>query len=141
MRIVTTTTTKALGKLRVIESEGPRANEMVPLYRGMRGTQVPPSFYLNGRGGTELAPMSSTSSLKVAMEYAASEQALTPPYISSYIPLQALPLCLLTENIHVDPLTTPYNPLHPLAPPLHLHTSSRRRCSCASWPRTPLTPP
>lgn len=66
----------ALDKLRVIESEGPRANDMLPLYRGLAGRQVPDSFLQGGRGGTELAPMSSTTSLKVAMQYAASEKAL-----------------------------------------------------------------
>jgi len=33
-------------------------------------------FMQEGKGGTELAPMSTTSSLKIAMQYSASEQAL-----------------------------------------------------------------
>ena len=45
----------ALDKLRVIESQGPRANKMLHLYRGMAGRQVPGDFLQ--RGGTELAPM------------------------------------------------------------------------------------
>ena len=69
----------------------------VTLYRGMRGmkacvrlvrqhialslsaqplpcaAQVQDNFLQQGRGGTELAPMSTTRSLKVAMQYAASE--------------------------------------------------------------------
>ena len=44
------------------------------LYRGMSGMTIPQEFVKDG--GTELAPMSTTSSLKIAMQYAASERAL-----------------------------------------------------------------
>ena len=64
----------ALGKLRVIEAKSARTSETMDLYRGMAGTQIQPEFL--EKGGTELAPMSSTSSLKVAMQYSASEKAL-----------------------------------------------------------------
>ena len=49
---------------------------MVELYRGMRDVSVQEGFLEGGRGGTELAPMSTTSSLKVAMQYAASENSV-----------------------------------------------------------------
>ena len=64
----------ALSKLRIIEAESSRKNEMVYLYRGMAGLQIQPEFL--SEGGTELAPMSTTASLKVAMQYSASEKAL-----------------------------------------------------------------
>ena len=64
----------ALSKLRKIEAQSARKNELVVLYRGMKGLQIQPEFL--SEGGTELAPMSTTSSLKVAMQYSASEKAL-----------------------------------------------------------------
>ena len=64
----------ALSKLRKIEAQSARKNELVVLYRGMKGLQIQPEFL--SEGGTELAPMSTTASLKVAMQYSASEKAL-----------------------------------------------------------------
>ena len=64
----------ALSKLRIIEAESSRKNEMVHLYRGMAGLQIQPEFL--SEGGTELAPMSTTASLKIAVQYSASEKAL-----------------------------------------------------------------
>ena len=49
---------------------------MIVLYRGMKDMKVENNFLQQGKGGTELAPMSTTSSLKVAMEYSASENSL-----------------------------------------------------------------
>ena len=40
----------------------------------MAGVRIQPEFLMEG--GTELAPMSTTSSLKIAMEYSAGEKAL-----------------------------------------------------------------
>ena len=42
----------------------------------MKGMRVQDNFLQQGRGGTELAPMSTTSDLQVAMEYSASENSL-----------------------------------------------------------------
>ena len=67
---------EALGKLRVNAANSDRANTMVELFRGMRDVQVQSGFLEGGRGGTELAPMSTTSSLKVAMQYASSENSV-----------------------------------------------------------------
>ena len=64
----------ALSKLRQIEAKSARATQVVYLYRGMAGVRIQPEFL--AKGGTELAPMSTTSSLKVAMEYSAGEKAL-----------------------------------------------------------------
>ena len=64
----------ALTKLRQIEAKSARATQVVYLYRGMAGVRIQPEFL--AKGGTELAPMSTTSSLKIAMEYSAGEKAL-----------------------------------------------------------------
>ena len=53
-----------------------QANSSVTLYRGMKHMQVQDNFLQRGKGGTELAPMSTTSDLTVAMMYAASENSL-----------------------------------------------------------------
>jgi hypothetical protein len=44
------------------------------LYRGMKNVTMPEAFMQ--KGGTELAPMSTTSNLKIAMQYSASPQAV-----------------------------------------------------------------
>ena len=58
----------AVGKLRAVGAEGPGSNEAMDLYRGMRGVDAAEEFL--ERGGTELAPMSTTSSVAVAIHYA-----------------------------------------------------------------------
>jgi len=63
---------KGLKKLRAIEADGERSTKELHLYRGMKGLKVPSSFL--AKGGTELAPMSTTTSLKVAMTYSASAE-------------------------------------------------------------------
>jgi hypothetical protein len=67
---------EALGKLRAVAADSQQANTEVSLYRGMAGMRVQENFLHQGKGGTELAPMSTTSSLKVALQYSASENAL-----------------------------------------------------------------
>jgi hypothetical protein len=64
-----------LKKLRVVELQGgSAANRTVDLYRGMAGMTLDAAFLTEG--GTELAPMSTTASLEVAMKYSASASAL-----------------------------------------------------------------
>ena len=63
----------ALGKLRAVEADqnsGETAMRRVYLYRGMKDVTAPADFM--AQGGTELAPMSTTSDLSVAMRYSAS---------------------------------------------------------------------
>ena len=79
-------TKEALGKLRALDApdakeadskkpiDAKKQNNELTLYRGMKGMKVPDEFM--SKGGTELAPMSTTSSIKIAMEYAASERSL-----------------------------------------------------------------
>ena len=65
---------EGLGKLRVVAGESDEAHKEVTLYRGMQGVTVQDAFLREG--GTELAPMSTTRSLKVAMQYGASENSV-----------------------------------------------------------------
>ena len=65
---------KAVGKLRAIGAFGPQASTAIDLYRGLKDVSVNDQFL--ARGGTELAPMSTTTDLAVAVQYAASPASL-----------------------------------------------------------------
>jgi hypothetical protein len=65
---------KAVMQLRKVEGNETTAHDSVDLYRGIAGRSIPPEFL--AKGGTELAPMSTTRSLKVALQYAASDHAV-----------------------------------------------------------------
>ena len=54
---------QGIGKLRAVEAELPTAYSEIDLYRGMKGVSVPEQFLETG--GSELAPMSTTSNLEV----------------------------------------------------------------------------
>ena len=53
----------AVQQLRRVEGNEATAHDSVDLYRGLAGRCVPPEFL--AKGGTELAPMSTTRILKV----------------------------------------------------------------------------
>ena len=61
-------------RLRAVGAQASGAVAQEDLWRGMRNAEIPDEFLQ--LGGTELAPMSTTTSLKVAMEYCASKNAL-----------------------------------------------------------------
>ena len=63
---------KALKKLRKFDAHSTSSF----LYRGLKNTTPVQDLLDGGGGGTELAVMSTTSSLKVAMQYAASQKPL-----------------------------------------------------------------
>ena len=65
--------TAAIGKLRAVGANDD-ATTKLDLWRGMRDVTVPDSFMQHG--GTELAPMSTTTSMEMALQYALSERAL-----------------------------------------------------------------
>jgi len=65
---------KAVLQLRKVEGNASTAHDSVDLYRGLAGRSISSEFL--ARGGTELAPMSTTRNLKVALQYAASEHAV-----------------------------------------------------------------
>ena len=65
---------KAVLQLRKVEGNEATAHDSVDLYRGLAGRSIPPEFL--AKGGTELAPLSTTRNLMVALQYAASEHAV-----------------------------------------------------------------
>jgi len=70
---------EAIGKLRAVgaleDKEGSsQTNTLLDLWRGMRNTEVTEEFMQHG--GTELAPMSTTSDLEVAVQYSSAAQSL-----------------------------------------------------------------
>ena len=62
----------AVLKLRAVGAAGDDANDTVELYRGMRNVDLPDEFVR--KGGTELAPMSTTADINIALSYSASAQ-------------------------------------------------------------------
>jgi len=66
--------TAAIGKLRVIGAEHKDARKQLDLWRGMRDVTLPDAFLQ--QGGTELAPMSSTANLALAVQYSLSQESL-----------------------------------------------------------------
>ena len=64
--------TAAIGKLRVLGANKSDARSALDLWRGLKDVTVPDSFMQ--LGGTELAPMSTTASLAVALQYSAQQQ-------------------------------------------------------------------
>ena len=62
----------AVLKLRAVGAAGDDANETLELYRGMRNVDLPDEFARTG--GTELAPMSTTADINIALSYSASAQ-------------------------------------------------------------------
>ena len=65
---------EAIKMLRVVEGQQPTCDDAVDLYRGMKGVRVPERFV--EKGGTELAPMSTTLDLSTALEYSDSGSAV-----------------------------------------------------------------
>ena len=63
---------KGVSKLKAVGASGEEANMAVELYRGIRNRELPKDFLQ--RGGSELAPMSTTSDIGVALSYSASSQ-------------------------------------------------------------------
>ncbi|CAK0834134.1 unnamed protein product [Prorocentrum cordatum] len=55
--------------------EGQASTHMV-LWRGLRNMYMPDDFLLNRKGGTELAPMSTTTDIQVAARYACSGESV-----------------------------------------------------------------
>jgi serine/threonine protein kinase len=62
---------RGLKKLRARDSDRACSKQTMVLWRGMSGMQLPAAF--NEEGGTELAPMSTTSDLSVAIGYAVKQ--------------------------------------------------------------------
>lgn len=65
---------EGIKRLRSVMAEDESANEVQHFWRGMRNLQVSDQFA--SMGGTEIAPMSTTSELAIAMRYAISPSSL-----------------------------------------------------------------
>lgn len=63
-------------KLRAKRAEGSGATSTLSLWRGMRNLHVGDEFLAERRGGTELAPCSTTTDVAVAAAYSASAESL-----------------------------------------------------------------
>ena len=59
---------EGIRRLRAVEAAGPRANQKMDLWRGMNNLSIVDTFI--NEGGTESAPMSTTSDVKICIEYA-----------------------------------------------------------------------
>ena len=66
--------TEAIGRLRAVEASKPEAHVELDLWRGMK--DVAASDVFMERGGTELAPMSTTAALQVAVQYSQAATSL-----------------------------------------------------------------
>ena len=64
----------AVGSLRAVEAMGPDATKTVDLYRGMRDVAMDDGFM--AEGGSEYAPMSTTSDFHTAVTYSASRKSV-----------------------------------------------------------------
>ena len=87
----------ALGKLRAVEADqcsGETATRRVYLYRGMKDVTAPADFM--AQGGTELAPMSTTSDLSVAMRYSASSTSVLLRLITESFMQRGPDICFLS---------------------------------------------
>ena len=65
----------AISKLRSIAAKGPTLNATSDLWRGIKDRAVGDKFAPSGVGGTEMAPMSTTTDVKVALAYSLSQSA------------------------------------------------------------------
>jgi hypothetical protein len=65
---IVTNIQRGLKKLRALGSDDVSSKQTVVLWRGMSSMQLPPKFI--DEGGTELAPMSTTTDVSVAISYA-----------------------------------------------------------------------
>ena len=65
---------RGLKKLRIVDASSDQATRSMMLWRGMKNVRVTEEFVK--RGGTELAPMSTTADLAVAVDYGLSKNSL-----------------------------------------------------------------
>ena len=65
---------EAISKLRAVGAKSETANMAIDLWRGMKNVEVLDQFAREG--GTELAPLSTTSDIRVAVKYAVSENSV-----------------------------------------------------------------
>ena len=103
---------EAIGKLRAVgaqeDSQVGKTVTTLDLWRGMRDTEVPDSFLQHG--GTELAPMSTTTKLEVAVQYSTAATSLlfklrTDSFMQRGASIQFLSAFPAEEEVLYPPLT------------------------------------
>ncbi|CAK0850972.1 unnamed protein product [Prorocentrum cordatum] len=67
---------KKLRSAYAIKVDAGKANSHLVLWRGLRNMYMPEDFLKNRKGGTELAPMSTTANIEVAARYACSGESV-----------------------------------------------------------------
>jgi hypothetical protein len=67
---------KKLRSAYAIKVEEGKASTHMTLWRGLRNMYMPDDFLKNRKGGTELAPMSTTTDIQVAARYACSDESV-----------------------------------------------------------------
>ena len=122
---------EGIRRLRAVGAKRADANRPVVLYRGLANRTVPPDF--KARGATELAPMSTTLDLSVAVKYSIGrssvllrlstkafiERGADIAYLSAF-PLEKEVLFPVSAfDLHAASLP-PHRPLPCLAPPATL---------------------
>ena len=65
---------EAVLKLRAVGAKGAGKNAEISLWRGLKNVQMQDEFMQDG--GTELAPMSTTTDVKVAIQYSMSDNCI-----------------------------------------------------------------
>ncbi|KAL3925719.1 MAG: hypothetical protein SGPRY_003584 [Prymnesium sp.] len=74
--ITMTFISEGIKKLRAVHATGEHATKVTYLWRGMKNLRVAAEFMTDLRGGTEVAPMSTTTKLHVAAKYGVSDNSL-----------------------------------------------------------------
>ncbi|KAL3930332.1 MAG: hypothetical protein SGPRY_001582 [Prymnesium sp.] len=67
---------EGIKRLRAVYAASKNATKVVNLWRGIKNLKVAEEFMMEQRGGTEVAPMSTTSNFRVAAQYGLSENTL-----------------------------------------------------------------
>ncbi|KAL3926830.1 MAG: hypothetical protein SGPRY_003115 [Prymnesium sp.] len=67
---------EGIKRLRAVYAASENATKVINLWRGMKNLKVAEEFMLDQRGGTEVAPMSTTSDLRIAAQYGVSDTSL-----------------------------------------------------------------
>ncbi|KAL3926142.1 MAG: hypothetical protein SGPRY_003439, partial [Prymnesium sp.] len=74
--ITVTYISEGIKRLRAVFAAGENATKVTNLWRGMKNIRMAEEFMADLRGGTEVAPMSTTSDLRVAAQYGVSDNSL-----------------------------------------------------------------
>jgi hypothetical protein len=118
---------EAIGKLRAVgaQEDSDSSETRLDLWRGMKDTEATSSF--TTYGGTELAPMSTTTKLSVAVQYSSSQNSLifklrTDSFMQRGASIQFLSAFPSEEEILYPPLTF----LKPTGKQLVMNVEGRR---------------